>query len=195
MPKQRAQRKTLTDSQMYGRGMQEGAGILQKIKKWLKKTKVISRISSIAAPLLSVIPVPGARGAAIGLALAGQLAKQKGFGRIKSITCRQVEALKMGLGCPLTGGGISLAAAKRIFPSIKNITVAQIRALAALRGRHMKGGGISLAGGRATGLRGMGIIGGGVKLAGQGAVLAGGRGIRGGQKKKRRARRSIFIPL
>lgn len=184
MKMQRAQRPTLTYSQMYGsgmdvRGMQEGKGIFDAIGNFLKKTKIISTIGKIVAPVVGLINP--AAGAAVGVATAA--ASQLGVGlpkKIKSLSAMQIEALKRGFGKVLKSGGISLTKAKPLFPGIKNITKTQMKAIQALRGRHMVGGGVSLAGGRATGLRGMGFSGMGVKLAGTGISLAGGR-MHGGQ--------------
>jgi len=195
MPKQRS-RPTLTYSQMYGgthAGMMEGKGIFSKIGKWLKKTKVLSRLAKIAGPVIGVLPFPGARIAGTAVGIAGKVAEMKGFGlrqKIKSITRNQIESIKRGLGRLMADGSISLAKAKKLFPKIKNVTKTQLRALAAFRGRHMKGGGVSLAGGRATGMTGMGFSGGGVLLpkVRQNVRLQAGRGVKlagtGGRRRK-----------
>lgn len=201
----RAQRNTLTYAQMYGgmshAGMMEGKGIFDKLVKKIKKgirkvgklikgKKVISRGLSLASLLAG--KVPGARGkaGALGLSIASQIAKQKGFGRngnlpsrVKSMSRNQVEAILRGLASQLGSGGVSLAAAKALFPRIKNISAAQMAALRAFRGRHMRGGGVSLSGGRETRLpmSGMGFSGMGIKLAGQGLILS--RGRRGLRRK------------
>ena len=194
----RAQRNTLTYAQMYGgmshAGMMEGKGIFSKIgkffkkafkkvKKFVKKRKVISRLTGLAAPIVGALPIPGARVASGALGITSFLAKQKGFGlpaKIKSISRTQVEAILRGLGSLTSTGGLSLAAAKYLFPKIKNLTATQMKALAAFRGRHMKGGGISLAGGGASGLpmSGMGFSGQGVSLAGGRRALRRGAGIK-----------------
>lgn len=178
MPGQRAQRNTLTYSQMYGSGMdakglQEGRGIFDSIGNFLKSTKIISTIGKIAAPLVGIVSPPA--GAALGAAAA--VASQLGVGlpkKIKNLSPTQMQALKEGFGKVLKSGGISLELAKKKWPAIKNITAIQMKAVAAFRARHMKGGGVSLAGGRASGMRGMGFSGMGVKLAGTGGTLAGG---------------------
>lgn len=188
MPGQRAQRNTLTYSQMYGsgmdaRGLQEGRGIFDSIGNFLKSTKIISTIGKIAAPLVGIVSPPA--GAALGAAAA--VASQLGVGlpkKIKNLSPTQMQALKQGFGKALKSGGISLALAKKKWPAIKNITALQMKAVAAFRGRHMKGGGVSLAGGRASGMRGMGFSGMGVKLAGTGVTLAGMGHKRGRPRKK-----------
>ncbi len=190
--KQRAQRNTLTSSQMYGygmdaRGMQEGKGIFDAIGKFLKKTKIISTIGKIAGPLISILPIPGAAPAGAAVTAAGAVASQLGVGlprKIKPLSATQMESLKMGLGRPLSSGGISLAMAKKYYPAVKNISAVQMKAVAAYRARHMKGGGVSLAGGRASGYKGMGYSGSGVKLAGTGMHKVGRpkKMYRGGQK-------------
>lgn len=193
MPGQRAQRNTLTYSQMYGsgmdaRGLQEGKGIFDSIGNFLKSTKIISTIGKIAAPLVGIINPAAGAAVAAGATLAGQL----GVGlpkKIKNLSPMQMQALKEGFGKALKSGGISFSAiAKRKWPAIKNITSLQMKAVAAFRGRHMKGGGVSLAGGRASGMRGIGFSGMGVKLAGTGVTLAGGRHLPTGAKPKTRKR-------
>lgn len=210
---QRAQRRTLTYSQMYGQGdaagIQEGRGIFSKlgklikrgaktVGKFIKKTKLISRAAKIAAPLVAEF-LPGRAGkiGTVGLSLAAELAKQQGFGlprKIKALSRNQVEAILQGLAVTLKGGGVSLVRAKPLFPRIKNITATQMRALAALRGRNMKGGGVSLAGGRASRLpmSGMGFSGMGVRLAGQGVKLAGQGAHRVQLARVRGARRQVL---
>ena len=193
MPGQRAQRNTLTYSQMYGsgmdaRGLQEGKGIFDSIGNFLKSTKIISTIGKIAAPLVGIINPAAGAAVAAGATLAGQL----GVGlpkKIKNLSSMQMQALKEGFGKALKSGGISFTAlAKKKWPAIKNITSLQMKAVAAFRGRHMKGGGISLAGGRASGMRGMGFSGMGVKLAGTGVTLAGMGHLPTGAKPKTRKR-------
>ena len=62
--KQRAQRRTLTYSQMYGMGdaagMMEGGNIFKKIGDFLKKSKIISTIGKVISPVIGVLPFPGA---------------------------------------------------------------------------------------------------------------------------------------
>ncbi len=198
MKVQRAQRPTLTYSQMYGRGdaagIMEGRGIFSKLGKLIKRgvkglggiikrEKLISKGLSLAGTTVGAIPGIPSKAASIGLKLAAEIAKQKGFGlpkKVKALSRNQIESILRGFARQLSGGGVSLAAAKFLFPRIKNITPTQMRALAAFRGRLMAGGGVSLAGGRASHkpMSGMGFSGMGVKLAGQGTGLAGGRAIR-----------------
>ncbi len=160
----------------------EGKGIFGDIWKWVKKNKVISRGLKVAGMAGRFLPIPGAAiaGTAAGLAgtaagLAGygmrgskycpqsvsiQPARQRGRGikSAKAMTKSQVHAIASGLAHWLPSGGISLAAAKYIYPKIKNILPSQVRGLADGLGRMMKGGGISLSGGAASGLyqKGMG---------------------------------------
>ncbi len=204
----RAQRNTLTFSQMYGgmthAGMMEGKGIFSKLGKLIvrgakklgkiiKKEKLLSKGLALAGTAVGAIPGVPSKAAGLGLKIAAEVAKQRGFGlhtKVKSLSRNQIESILRGLATRLTSGGISMAAAKILFPKIKNITPMQMKALAMFRGRHMKGGGISLSGGRATGMTGMGFSGmgmnggrigrprtgrprKGIVLAGQGLRLAG----------------------
>ncbi len=191
----RAQRNTLTFSQMYGgmshAGMMEGKGIfskigkffkkaVKKVGKFIKKKKVLSKGLSLASLLAGKVGGPKGKAAGLGLLIASQVAKQQGFGlpsKIKAISRTQIEAILKGLGTLTGSGGLSLARAKFLFPRIKGLSPTQMRALAAFRGRLQKGGGVSLAGGRATGLSmsGMGFSGMGIKLVGGRRVLRGGR--------------------
>lgn len=174
----RVQRNTLTYAQM------EGQGIFGDIWKWVKKHKVISRGLKIAGAVGKFLPIPGASiaGTALGLAgtasgLAGygmpggkycpQMAsiqpyRMRGTGKApKAITKAQVHAIASGLAHWLPSGGISLEAAKYMYPKIKNVLPSQVKGLAEGLGRMMKGGGLSLAGGKASGLyiKGMGYSG------------------------------------
>ena len=83
-------RKTLTNAQMYHTpaGFQEGGNIFKSIGKFLKKSKILSTIGSIAAPLVSILPIPGAPVAGTVVAAASKAAKQAGLGnkKVKSIT-------------------------------------------------------------------------------------------------------------
>lgn len=184
MPVQkRVQRKTLTYAQM------EGQGIWSDFKKWIKKHKILSRVGSAASSILPYTPLSFA---SLPVKLAAGAAKQAGYGYSggrypkqmaamipyrmsgmgktpKAITRAQIHAIASGLGKWMKNGGISLAAAKYIYPTIKNLIPSQVKALAMGFGRMLKGGGVSLAGGKASGLykKGMGY-GSGIKLAGQG---------------------------
>lgn len=164
----RVQRNTLTYAQM------EGQGIFGDIWKWVKKHKVISRALGVAGLIGKFLPIPGAAVAGTALGAAGTVAglagygyqsmrpmRQRGRGKIKALTKAQVHAIASGLAHWIPSGGISLAAAKYIYPQIKNILPSQVRGLAEGLGRMMKGGGISLAGGAASGLyqKGMGYSG------------------------------------
>lgn len=204
MPNQyRVQRPTLTYAQMDGAGHQEGMGIWgdfskwikgasKKTKKFLKKTKLVSRLGTIAAPIAGALGQPGVSAA---IAVGSKFAKQHGYGpqyrmgkpprygsgKLKNITPAQMKCLQMGYGHKLKTGGVSLASARLMYPQVKNITSGQVKALSQGRGRYMKGGGVSLPGG--SGYSGMGAYGGryggryagrsanvgqGIKLAGQG---------------------------
>lgn len=193
MPGTRVTRPTLTYNQIYGpgstkSGIMEGKGIFNKIGNFLKKSKILSTVGSIAAPFVSILPIPGAPAAAAAVGAASAAAKQAGLGKfpksIKSITPQQMQALKEGRGKLLKKGGVNLQGAKDIFPGIKNLSPLQMRAIRAFRGRHMKGGGVSLAGGKKTQMTGLGYSGEGVKLVGTG---------KRGRKKKRPAKNVLFV--
>ena len=224
----RAQRPTLTYAQMYGNGYQEGMGLWDSFKKWvgkaaktakkgLKKTKLISRVGSIAGPLAAAAGRPGVSAA---IAAGTAFAKQHGYGtvlaggrykgKVKNISPIQHMALKKGLGRMLPGGGVSMVAAKRMYPRIKNISAAQVKALAAYRGRKLSGGGISLAvraasprtrkkpmgsgpGIYGTGYSGMGMTAAGLKLAGQGPYVGMGSGRRGYKKKRHLRKKPVIV--
>ncbi len=168
MPR-KLQRTTLTKSQMnsYGRNVQrttltaaqmEGAGIFGDIWKWVKKHKVISRglsaVSGILPPGFSTVAKYAGHAAKFG----GYGHPQRG-GKLKGLSKQQVHAIASGLAQWLPSGGISLAAAKYIYPKIKNVLPSQVRGLAEGLGRVLKGGGISIRGGAASGLymKGMGF--------------------------------------
>ncbi len=157
--KTRAQRPTLTYSQMYGSGYQEGMGIWSKFKKFvrgaakktnkfLKKSKIISKVGSVVGPIIGT-KYPGAGDVISG---AAKFAGQHGYGiviaggayngKCKNISAAQCRAIMGGYGHWLPTGGVSLAGAGN---GMKNISAAQVKALAAYRGRMLKGGGISLA--------------------------------------------------
>lgn len=184
----RVQRNTLTYAQM------EGQGIFGDIWKWVKKHKIISRTLGAAGLVGKFLPIPGASFAGTALGAVGTAAglagygysggrhaycpqmqqlrpmKMRGRGKIKALTKAQVHAIASGLAHWIPSGGISLAAAKYIYPQIKNILPSQVRGLAEGLGRMLKGGGISLAGGAASGLyqKGMGY-------SGRGGAYHGGR--------------------
>lgn len=184
----RVQRNTLTYAQM------EGKGIWGDIKKFVKKYKVASRVLGAAGVISKFIPIPGASAASLPLGIAGTAVGMAGYGSMsgKGITKSQLDAIRSGLARWLPGGGISLAAAKYLYPQIKNILPSQIRSLVSGLGRLVKSGGISLRGGGCSGmyhkgcirklhppmktLSGSGYSGRGVRLAGEGR--------RQGQKKK-----------
>lgn len=127
---------------------QYGSGVFDSIGKWLKKSKLVSTLGSIIAPVAGV--VSPALGAAVTAGTA--LAKQKGFGvRIageghgrapNSLSKAQVQCLMEGGGRlkMLRSGGVSLAALKKRFRNQpKNISAAQWRALLSGRGHWGKG--------------------------------------------------------
>ena len=144
---------------------------------------MISKAGPVVGQLVGTV-YPGAGKV---ISAASKAAKMAGYGRparkCKSITAQQVEALRLGHGRMLKGGGISLALARKFAPLIKNISPAQVAALRNFFGRRMKGGGISLGGGGPSGFysvtktapnitgRGTSLpggVGGGLKLAGEG---------------------------
>lgn len=156
-----------------------------------KKSKVISKAGPVIGDLVGKI-YPTA-GKIIGD--ASKLAKQAGYGitpaggrAVKSVTATQQKALMQGYGKLLKTGGISLVAAKKLYPQIKNITPSQARAIRELRARHMKGGGYRFAKGLSSqpssGHQYINV-GKGIKLAGQGVTVGAGSAY----KKKRRIRR------
>ena len=127
---------------------QYGSGIFDTIGKWLKKSKLVSTLGSVIAPVAGV--VSPALGAAVSAGTA--LAKQKGYGvRLageghgrapKSLNKAQVQCLMEGGGRlkMLRSGGVSLAALKKRYRNQpKNISPAQWRALLSGRGHWGKG--------------------------------------------------------
>jgi len=130
--------------------MMEGKGIFSSIKKFLKKHKVLSRAAKVGSILSGASGNP-IFGSALGAASYGL--SQAGYGSIskKPISKAQVTSILNGLAKPLRSGGVSLVAAKKLFPSIKNIMPSQMRALSLGYGRMMKGGNISLCGGKSSG--------------------------------------------
>lgn len=218
----RAQRPTLTYAQMYGSGYQEGMGIWGDIGRWikgaaskankfLKKTKLLSKVGGVLGPMLTgVYPQAGRL-----LTGAAKVAGQAGYGvvvaggaysgKCKNISRNQHMAMQQGMGRWLPAGGISLAAAKPYYPGIKNISPGQVSALAAYRGRRVKGGGISLAlrkavkaankgymaGYKAGMSKGSGYSGMGLKLSGQGPYV--GMGVVPYKKKRHRRRKPVIV--
>ncbi len=185
----RVQRNTLTYAQM------EGKGLWGDFKKFVKKHKIISRTLGAAGLAAKFIPIPGASAASLPLGVAGTAAGLAGYGQYggamsgKGITKAQLDAIRSGLSHWMPSGGVSMAAAKYLYPRIKNILPSQVRSLAAGLGRLVKSGGISLRGGKHSGMYhkgcikrlhprmkpavmprmyGQGYSGRGVKLAGQG---------------------------
>ena len=146
---------------MYATGEQEGVGIFQDIGSWLKgaakstnkflkKTKVLSRVGSAVAPLLALHPATAAASGPVGS--AAKFLKQRGYGKPpKAITAQQMRCIREGYGRELKSGAVSLVRAKRRYPKIKNVTPKQMEYVRAGMGRRQRGGGLSLAGGAASG--------------------------------------------
>jgi len=198
----------------------EGRGIWDSIKKFVKKYHIASRVLGAAGLAAKFIPIPGAAAASLPLSIAGTAAGIAGYGHMKGsgmsgkgLTKTQMKAIRQGLGHFLPSGGISLAAAKYLYPTIKNILPSQVRSLSSGLGRLLKSGGISLRGGAYGGnykhgmlsalhcparkyktMSAKGYSGRGVKLAGQGSVLAGGGRIYTQRRKprKRRTPKPVF---
>ncbi len=167
---------------------QYGSGIFDTIGKWLKKSKLVSTLGSVIAPVAGV--VSPALGAAVTAGTA--LAKQKGYGvklageghgrAPKSLNKAQVQCLMEGRGKlkMLRSGAVSLAALKKRFRNQpKNISPAQWRALLSGRGHWGKGQSIDFSTG--TLLRSAPQ---GRRLPGPASRGAVGRGTRKGQKRK-----------
>lgn len=210
----RVQRNTLTYAQM------EGSGIWDSIKKFVKKHHIISKALGAAGVIAKFVPLPGASVAGSALGFAGTAAGLAGYGMSgKGISSTQMKAIKMGLARFQPSGGISLMAAKYMYPKIKNISPNQVRSLASGFARMVKSGGLSLKGGKHSGMYHKGCMkamkpmyrkpmagsgysgrgyGAGVNLAGgysgSGVRLAG-QGRRVTQKKKNKRRipvRSVY---
>ena len=187
---------------------QTGGNLFKKIGAFFKKSKLLSKIGTIVAPLASIIPGVGpAIGAAVGAATAG--AKLAGLGHTgrapKALTKSQVKALMNGEGIRmLKSGGVSLAGLRNRYPrgnAPNNITPGQWRGLMQGRGVwgpattiHFSIGSLSRKG-RGPTLPGRGVVvpGRGVVVPGRGVVLAGKQG-RGTKKyQKRKTARRAFV--
>lgn len=187
---------------------QLGSGIFDSIGNWLRKSKLVSTLGSIIAPIAGV--VHPALGAAVTAGTA--LAKQKGYGvRIagegrppKSLTKNQVKCLMDGGGRlkMLKSGAVSLAALKKKYKDQpKNISPSQWRALLSGKAKWGKGQSIDFSvgtlrrtapqGRRLAGPGSRGLVGKGVTLAGKGVSLAG-KGTKKGQKRKTKSKRKAF---
>lgn len=161
----RAQRRTLTYSQMHGAGHQEGMGLFGDIGKWfsgaakksnkyLKKTNLLSNVGSVVGPMIGVVH-PGAGNI---VSKGAKFAKQAGYGKPKgyrvpaALSAAQIKCLRMGHGRYLQSGGVSLAMSRRMgYPRVKNVSPAQMKALNMGMGRMLKSGGVSLRGGPPSG--------------------------------------------
>jgi hypothetical protein len=182
---------------------QYGSGIFDSIGNWLKKSKLVSTLGSIIAPVAGV--VHPALGAAVTAGTA--LAKQKGFGvRIagegrppKSLTKNQVKCLMEGRGRlkMLKSGAVSLAALKKKYKDQpKNISPAQWRALLSGKAKWGKGQSIDFSVGtlRRTAPQGRRLAGPQAKgLVGKGVTLAG-KGTKKGQKRSTKGKRKAYEP-
>ena len=160
---------------------QYGSGLFSRIGDWLKKSKLVSTIGSVIAPVAGTIHP------ALGAAVTGatNLVKQKGYGvRIAGegrapapISRNQVKCLIEGGGRLklLKSGAVSLARLKKKYKdNPKNISPAQFRALLAGRGHWGKGKTIEFA-----------------PHAGKGVVIAG-RGTKKGQRRKTKSDRKAY---
>ena len=151
-----------------------GGSIWSKIGNFFNKSKLLSKIGTIVAPLASIIPGVGpAIGAAVGAATAG--AKLAGLGHTgrapKPLTKQQVTALMSGEGIRmLRSGGVSLAGLRNRYRNPpKNITPGQWRGL--MQGRGVWGPATTIHFSIGTLKRGRGPV-----LPGRGPVLPG-RGV------------------
>ncbi len=182
---------------------QLGSGVFDSIGRWLRKSKLVSTLGSIVAPIAGVINP--ALGAAVTAGTA--LAKQTGYGvRIagegrapKPLNKEQVKCLMEGGGRlkMLKSGAVSLAALKKKYKNQpKNISAAQWKALLSGRGQWGKGQSIDFSVGtlRRTAPQGRRLAGPESRgLVGKGVTLAG-KGTKKGQKRKSKSKRRAYEP-